>query len=193
MKEFTVNGITYMETEKGYFYKVEAGKKIRIKKGEYEMAWDEYMANANDQADVDEWQAEADADLEAREQKQAESDKMAEEAVNDKPKKVKKPRKSRDIAFEYEGLTLTKKQVAFITAITKDDFYEHGLDSTLWIDCLCDTVADIFNPMAVGAMVSTLREKELIYVDVDRVNGKKCKFFGFTPLGKRIAKELGLN
>jgi hypothetical protein len=100
---------------------------------------------------------------------------------------------SYDDNLQKTTITLTAKQVAFIKRMPEDDFYEHGLDSTLWIDCLCDTVADIFNPMAVGAMVSTLREKELIYVDVDRINGKKCKFFGFTPLGKRIAKELGLN
>ena len=203
-KEFRVDGVDYMETEKGYCYKVEAGKKTRIKKQDMEEAFEDLCHRTDEQLDlyveesgideqVDEWMAEIDEAREAHEQEQAESDKQAEDAINGKAKKVKKPRKSRDIAFEYEGLTLTKKQVTFITAITKDDFYEHGLDSTLWIDCLCDTVADIFNPMAVGAMVSTLREKELIYVDVDRINGKKCKFFGFTPLGKRIAKELGLN
>lgn len=203
-QEFRVDGIDYMETEKGYCYKVEAGKKTRIKKQDMEEAFEDLCHRTDEQLDlyveesgideqVDEWMAEIDEAREAHEQEQAESDKQAEDAINGKAKKVKKPRKSRDIAFEYKGFTLTKKQVAFITAITKDDFYEHGLDSTLWIDCLCDTVADIFNPMAVGAMVSTLREKELIYVDVDRVNGKKCKYFGFTPLGKRIAKELGLN
>lgn len=48
------------------------------------------------------------------------------------------------------------------------------------------------NAMVVGAMVSTLREKDLIYVAQGKVNGKKCKYFGFTDLGKAIIKELGL-
>ena len=81
----------------------------------------------------------------------------------------------------------------FIRLLPNDDFYENGLDSALWIDVLCDTLAGEFNPMALGAMVSTLREKYLISVGVQKVNGKKCKFFGFTELGKRVARELGLN
>ena len=196
-KEFRVNGIDYMETGKGYYYKVEAGKKIRIKKQDFEDAFEDLCQETDDELDeqVEEWMAEINEAKEAQKQEQAKSDKQAEDAVNgkDKPKKVKKPRRSKDIAFEMQGFTLTAKQVNFIKMMPNDDFYEHGLDSTLWIDCLCDTVADTFSPMAVGAMISTLREKELIYVNVDRVNGKKCKYFGFTPLGKKIAKELGLN
>lgn len=204
--EFRVDGISYMETEKGYCYKIEAGKKTRIKKQELDEAFEDLCHRTDEQLDlyveesgleeqVDKWTAEIDEAREAQAREQAESDKMAEDAINgkNKPAKVRKPRRSKDIAYEYKGITLTAKQVAFIKAMPIDDFYEHGLDSTLWIDCFCDTVADMFNPMAVGAMVSTLREKELIYVNVDRINGKKCKYFGLTPLGKKIAKELGLN
>lgn len=205
-KEFTLNGVDYIATEKDYFYKVENGKKIRIKKQEYEQAFDDLCAKSIEQVDlyikedevdeqVDKWTAEIDEAREAQAKEQAESDKMAEDAINgkSKPAKVKKPRRSKDVAHESHGITLTAKQVKFIQMMPDDDFYEHGLDSTLWIDCLCDTVAGEFNPMAVGAMVSTLREKELVYVNVDKINGKKCKYLGFTPLGKKIAKELGLN
>lgn len=212
-KEFRVNGIDYMETGKGYYYKVEAGKKIRIKKQDFEDAFEDLCQETNDELDeqVEEWMAEINEAKEVQKKAQQESDKMAEDAVNavkhmspeqvvevvdsviEKAEKKTKKRKSKDIAFEMQGFTLTAKQVNFIKMIPDDDFYEHGLDSTLWIDCLCDTVADTFSPMAVGAMISTLREKELIYVDIQKVNGKKCKYFGFTPLGKKIAKELGLN
>lgn len=204
--EFRVDGIDYMETEKGYCYKVEAGKKIRIKKQELEDAFEDLCHRTDEQLDlyveesgmdeqVDEWMQEINEAREAHEQEQAKSDKQAEDAVNgkDKPAKAKKPRRSKDIAHESHGITLTAKQVKFIQMVSNDDFYENGLDSTLWIDCLCDTVAGEFNPMAVGAMVSTLREKGLVFVDVDRINGKKCKYLGFTSLGKEIAKELGLN
>ena len=112
---------------------------------------------------------------------------------NNRPKKASKPRKSKDIAHESNGVTLTAKQVKFIQRMPEDDFYENGLDSTLWIDVYCDTITDEFNAMAVGAMVSTLREKGVIHVSVEKVNGKKCKYFGFTDLGKQVAKELGLS
>lgn len=203
-KEFRIDEVTYMETEKGYCYKVVDGKKTRIKKQELEDAFEDLCNRTDEQldlyveesgldADVDQWMAEIDEAREAHKKEQAESDKQAEDAINGKTKKARKPRKSKDIAHESHGITLTTKQVNFIKMMPEDDFYENGLDSTLWIDCFCDTVARTFNPMAVGAMVSTLREKELIYVNVDKINGKKCKYMGFTPLGKKIAKELGLN
>ena len=202
-KEFTVNGIDYMETEKGYFYKVVEGKKTRIKKEEFDQAFDELCKQTDEKMDddlfgdttneqVDEWMKEIEESKKKAEQEQAESDKQAEDKVNGKTKKASKPRKSKDIAHESNGITLTAKQVAFIKAMPNDDFYEHGLESALWVDCFCDTVADIFNPMAVGAMVSTLREKGIIIVRQDKVNGKRCKYMQFTELGMEVAKELGL-
>ena len=117
-----------------------------------------------------------------------------EEIEEQKAKTTKKTtRRSKDIAFEGHGVTLTAKQVKFIKRMPEDDFYEHGLDSALWIDVFCDTVADEFNAMSVGAMVSTLREKNLISVSAEKVNGKKAKYMAFTELGKQVAKELGLN
>lgn len=207
MKEFRIDGIDYMETEKGYCYKEENGKKTRIKKQEFEDAFEDLCNRTDEQLDlyveesgldeqVDEWMAEINEAREAHEQEQAKSDKQAEDAINgkSKPKKARKPRRSKDIAFEMEGMpTLTKKQVLFIQHMPDDDFYENGLDSALWIDCYADTVAEIFNPMAVGAMVSTLREKGIIAVGEGRVNGKKCRSMALTTLGQKIAKELGLN
>lgn len=204
-QEFRIDGVDYMVTEKGYYYRTENGKKTRIKKQEFEDAFEDLCGRTDEQLDLyveqsgldemDGWAKEVqemEAAKEAHKKEQEASDKQAEDAINGKTK-VKKPRKSKDIAFEMQGFTLTAKQVNFIKMMPEDDFYEHGLDSTLWIDCFCDTVTDIFNPMAVGAMVSTLREKDMIYVGIEKMNGKKCKYFGLTPLGKKIAKELGLN
>lgn len=118
---------------------------------------------------------------------------LEKEIEEQKTKTTKKTtRKSKDIALEVNGVTLTKKQVAFLKRLPEDDFYEHGLDSALWIDVLCDTVADEFNAMSVGAMVSTLREKNLISVSKERVNGKIAKYMAFTETGKEVAKKLGL-
>lgn len=216
---FEINGTIYSSNEKGNrFYKTIGTKKVRISEAEWDSAFDafadsietpefgsstepnsqeeEKMAEielSNLKANTDLWEQEADAERQAREDKVEADAKQAEEAVAKKTKKKSK----KNVAFTFEDedgiVTLTEKQVRFLTLLPNDDFYENGLDSSLWIDVLCDTLAGDFNPMALGAMVSTLREKYLISVGVQKVNGKKCKYFAFTELGKRVARELGLN
>ena len=39
-------------------------------------------------------------------------------------------------------------------------------------------------------MISTLKEKDLIFVAFEKVNGKRSKYFGFTELGKKIVEGL---
>lgn len=181
IEQVTVDGIVYTSTRPGYYYKRVDGKQTRIPKAEWEQVFDK-------------WQAEVEAERKAREEAQDKSDKDAEDAVNGK-KKERKPRKSKDIAHESNGVTLTSKQVDFIRHIPDTCFYEKGVESTPWCDVLADEIGGQFagKPMTVGAMISTLREKDLIYVGTDRINGKKAKYFGFTELGKEIAKELGLS
>lgn len=116
-------------------------------------------------------------------------------------KRASKPRKSKDVAFEHtfkngKVVTLTAKQVDFIKHIPDTCFYENGLESTMWCDVLADEIGGQFagKPMTVGAMISTLREKDVISVGVDKDrNGRKAKFFAFTDMGKKVAEELGLN
>lgn len=189
MAKFEMNGTIYESNDKGnYFYKStgkvdKKGNPIMVRISQ--KIWDEA------------WEASGEAEKAKREAEQASKDAEAEKKFN-KTKKASKPRRSKDIAFELKEngqsvVTLTAKQVNFIKAMPDDDFYERGLESTLWIDVFCDTIADQFSPMAVGAMVSTLREKGLIFVDMQKVNGKKAKYFGLTKLGQRVAKALGLN
>lgn len=201
---FEVSGTTYNSNEKGNrFYKTVGTQKVRISEAEWLSAMEKFneLKVAEYEANTDLWEAEADAEKKAREDKVEADAKQAEEAVAKKTKKKSKKNVAFEGVFETgEGetfkvnhITLTEKQVRFLTLLPNDDFYENGLESTLWIDVLCDTLAGDFNPMALGAMVSTLREKYLIYVGTQKVNGKKCKYFGFTELGKRVASELGLN
>lgn len=113
-----------------------------------------------------------------------------------KPKKKAK-RKSKDVALTVHGkdleviLTLTRKQVNFIEEFVKTSFWEHGLDSSLWVDVLVDEIGGEFagKPMTVGAMISTLREKGLINVGVAKVNGRKSKYFVLTKLGQEVVGE----
>ena len=180
---------------------------MRIAKHVWETKFDEYINTPTDwekhipdwnEADDKEWQDMSDKELEDRMTMREKSEKAAEDAVNGK-KKAKKARRSKDVAFELKEngetvLTLTAKQVDFIKHIPDTCFYENGLDSTPWCDILADEIGGQFagKPMTVGAMISTLREKSVIYVQVDHINGKKAKYFGFTDLGKQVATGMGL-
>ena len=119
---------------------------------------------------------------------------------NEQKKPVRKPRKSKDIAYEGHGKTLTAKQVDFILHLSDTCFWEHGLESAPWIDVLCDEIGGQFagKPMTVGAMVSTLCEKGLAERATDSLTdmvtgrSRKATYFALTELGKEIAAELGL-
>ena len=112
-----------------------------------------------------------------------------------KAKRVRKPKDIGHTSAAVEGVTLTAKQVDFIRHLPDTCFWEHGLDSAIWVDCLCDEIGGQFKgkPMTVGAMISTLCEKGLGTRCKQRVNGKKATSFELTENGKLVAAELGLN
>lgn len=172
--KFELEGMIYEQNEKGNrFYKWDANEKANTKKripeAEFEDAFDKY------------W----DDDYQKRKDKEKHDDREAEKAVNKKTKKVRAKKNKDD---------LTDKQQDFIKHIPDCSFYENGLDSTVWTDVLADEIGGQFcgKPMTVGAMISTLREKEIIAIGEDKVNGKRAKFLSFTDLGKKVAKKLGL-
>ena len=221
MTTFTINGTIYETNEKGnYFYK-STGKMdkkgnpvmMRIPRHVFEQAFDQYVKEAADVAEAREpmdWEREADAEYEERLQKQAESDKAAEEAINKKTprkdlhkaidkvvsKEMKKTRRSKDVAFEYcpngtDTITLTARQVQFLKLLPKTCFWKEGVESTLWCDCIAEDIG--WNPMSAGAMISTFREKKLVVVGRDESCKGKPKFMTLTEMGKQVATELGLN
>jgi len=124
--------------------------------------------------------------------------KLVKEEKVEKTKKTSskpsKPRRSKDVAYEGHGITLTAKQVSFIRHLPDTSFWQDGLDSCVWVDCLCDDITGEFaeKPMTVGAMISTLCEKGLGERTRQRVDGRKCTSFNLTALGKKIASDLGL-
>ena len=109
------------------------------------------------------------------------------------PKK-KRVRKSKDITYDGNGVTLTAKQVDFIRHLPDTNFWERGLDSAVWTDVLADEIGGQFagKPMTTGAMISTICEKGLANRATDRINGRKATFMELTELGKKVAAELGL-
>lgn len=118
---------------------------------------------------------------------------------NERKKPARKPRKSKDIAYEGNGVTLTAKQVDFLLDLKQTNQWD-GFDTMFWTDVICDEIEGQFagKPMTVGAMVSTLCEKGLGYRATDSLTdmatgrSRKATYFALTELGQEIAKELGL-
>lgn len=169
--DFELNGVRYTNTRPNYYYKKEDGKQIRIGKAEWDVAWEQS----------------GEAERAAREAEAAKSDKEAEKKMN---KKSAKPRRSKDIAWEGCGVTLTAKQVNFLKELPNADIFD-GYENGVWCDDIASGLG--WNPMTIGAMISTLREKKLAGVDVQKVNGRKCKALIFTDLGMSVIAEMGLN
>lgn len=177
----TLSGNTFTTNEQGnYFYMIDTnGKKIRIKKSEFEAAQREN---------------------EIERQMNSEALTPASDAKKT-PKKAKKNTRKKKVqvgGFEFqEGevhLILTPKQLDFLRRLSDSTFWQQGVQSTLWIDVLCDEITGQFEgkPMTVGAMVSTLREKGILAVALGRLENKKAKYIELTDLGQRVAVLIGI-
>lgn len=198
---FELNEMTYTaNANRTYCYCTANGTKTRIKRDEFEKAEVLYKeTTANEEPKMVEI-----TDEEAFEEalERAEEDIITEEGqevVREMKKEKKAKRAKKNIAFSvtHDGIeiSLTEKQVDFINHLPDTNFWEHGLNSCIWVDCLCDEIGGQFadKPMTVGAMISTLCEKGLGVRAKERINGRKCTSFELTELGKKVAKELGLN
>ena len=208
MANFNINGKTYTEkvSENGRstywvtYEQSEKGKVYRVAKDEFENAFEDYLALYADTEMVglgDEEHEGLHMDLTAEEEAKAmeEAEKWLKDHGTTLPgDKSSKPRKSKDVAHEAEGVTLTAKQVDFIKHLPDTCFWENGLDSCIWVDCLCDDIGGQFKgkPMTVGAMISTLCEKGLGSRGSEKRNGRKCTSFELPELGKKVAAGLGL-
>ena len=195
---FTINNTGYITNEKGnYFYKVEDGKTARIGKAEYEVAFEQYT---NDIEDAELEFNEDAAIREAKKEMEEASDHAAEEAVNHPKKKSSRSLRNAAHRVEVDGqeIGLTEKHVAFLTNLPKCSFWDDGLNSSVWVFDVRDTLAMAgMAGMTVGAMISTLREKGLLRVmlgEVDSMNGRtrREKYVELTETGKKVAEALGV-
>lgn len=199
---FELNGRTYTSNETGtHCYTWPTGRKgerVRIKKADFEIARDLYNAEQAEALSTDEAFEEALREAEESLAIEEALEAVQEEKAQEKPKKTPRKRTPKNIGFRNtygnHEVILTEKQVDFIHHLPDTCYWERGLDSAIWIDCLCDEIGGQFadKPMTVGAMISTLCEKGIGSRCKQRVNGKKCTSFALTELGKLVAKDLGL-
>lgn len=111
--------------------------------------------------------------------------------------KVTRPKvvKVGGMEFDVRGfhIILTPLQVTFLKLLPTVSFWDSGVNSSLWIDTMCDDLAvKGFNAMTIGAMISTLREKGIVSIGVGKPNGHKVKFMELTDLGKGVMEQLGV-
>ena len=189
--EFIINNTMYTINDDGtHCYKwTDAGKgrRTRIKKSEYDQAHDEWVNQQDGTRYVDEDVEEVKRDIPGI--GDAEAELMAN--VN-----RESPRRANvcNLADGGRGITrdnvetvVTARQVRFIKVLVKTELWQdYGLDGAMWIGFLCDELSGVMNPMSIGAMISTLREKGIITVDKEKVDGKLQKYFEFTSFGKCI-------
>lgn len=118
----------------------------------------------------------------------------AKEIAVEVKKAKKRSRKSKDVAYAGQGVTLTAKQVDFIRHLPDTDFWDRGIDSSVWTDVLADQIGGQFagKPMTVGAMISTLCEKGIAVRGKAKVNNRTSTCMALTDIGKAIALDLGL-
>lgn len=196
---FTINNIGYNTNEKGnYFFKIEDEKATRIGRAEYEAAFEQYT---NETTDDEELEFNEDAAIrEAKKEMEEASDHAAEEAVNRPKKKSSRSLRNAAHRVEVDGqeIGLTEKHVMFFTNLPKCFCWDRGLDSSVWVFDVRDTLAmEGMAGMTVGAMISTLREKGLLRVmlgEVDSMNGRtrREKYVELTETGKKVAEALGV-
>lgn len=176
------------ETGRNTRYNAEGQNGKRISDAEYFTKRDEAITRHDERIEA------AIEEVEAMNEAEA-----VEEIVREHKPEAKAKRTKKNAAFRMDiggtEITLTEKQVDFIQHLPDTCFWENGLDSCIWVDCLCDEIGGQFEnkPMTVGAMISTICEKGLGTRGTDRRNGRKCTCFALTEMGKKVAKELGLN
>lgn len=209
---FNYNGHNYAQNEKGnrFYRQGDDGKYIRISQHTYEEAFAKFLEKTTEKIELEDDTnaiAECSAEMTQEEAKEDAEDTQNTEALTPAsdakktPKKAKKNTRKKKVqvgGFEFQGgeihLILTPKQVDFLKHLSDSPFWQDGVQSTLWIDILCDEITGQFEgkSMTVGAMVSTLREKGILAVALGRLENKKAKYIKLTDFGQRVATELGL-
>ncbi len=92
---------------------------------------------------------------------------------------------------------LTKMEKQALDAITKDDFYEDGLNSAIWADVYLDTVKGFYgiDSKKARGVLGSLVKKGIINGIIDEKDrfGRSNGAISFTAKGKEVMRELGYN
>lgn len=196
------NGNTYIRKPNGYcFYCNTSGSMLHISQKEFNRAYVQYdEERGREMFLVPEEEMET-AVAKVEESEQTEEGKRIVKAMKGDKKSTRKPRRVKgseiitlDTTNGTVEVSLTPKQIDFIRHLPDTNFWENGLDSSIWVDVLCDEIRGQFEgkPMTVGAMISTLCEKNLGFRSRAKVNGHMSTSFNLSPVGQLVAAKLGV-
>ena len=95
------------------------------------------------------------------------------------------------VAFADTTVVLTPKQVEFLERLSEcPGWEEQGTQGQYVASQYTEELSDTMNPMAVGAVLTTLREKGLLTTEKSRMGGIKVCLFKLTPTGVGIYNVL---
>ena len=95
------------------------------------------------------------------------------------------------VASEGVSVVLTPKQVEFMERMSENPGWsEKGVSGEYIVSEYAAELSDTMNPMSVGAVLTTLREKGLVKTQKTRYNGSKECLFSFTSDGVKIYNKL---
>lgn len=146
--------------------------------------------------DLLEKEARAEIEVETPAEKPAEGPPEATEAHEERrtAKRTPRPRKqegSVSVALEKASVLLTPKQLEFMERLSEcPGWAESGPSGTYVASEYAQELEDTMNPMSVGAVLTTLREKDLLQTKKDRIGGIRCCVFSLTDLGVKVYNKL---
>ena len=93
--------------------------------------------------------------------------------------------------FEGKRVLLTPKQTEFMERLEENETWERS-DPGKWLygDHYAECLSDTMSPMAVGAMITTLREKGVIRTEYTHIDGRRVCKFQLTELGILVYNRL---
>ena len=105
-----------------------------------------------------------------------------------------RPRKqegSVSVALGEVSVLLTPKQLEFMERLSEcPGWSEDGVSGEYTASEYAQELSDTMNPMSMGAVLTTLREKGLLQTEKRRVGAIKCCVFKLTDLGVQVYNKL---
>ena len=94
------------------------------------------------------------------------------------------------VALGDVSITLTPKQLEFMERLSECPGWDGTPTGEYNASLYAQELEDTMNPMSVGAVLTTLREKNLLQTEKRRVGGIKCCIFKLTDTGVRVYNKL---
>lgn len=121
------------------------------------------------------------------------SSKPKPEPKTEKPsqEKPKTRRRVKEGCVTVNGVVLTPKQLEFMERLPEcPEWGKDKENGRYLVSGYAEELSDTMNPISVGAMVTTLREKELLITERVRVDGARGCMFTLTDKGKQVYRSL---